>query len=168
MTLYLFLFTLLHVTSFPGFLCDECGKGFLCAENLRHHKRTHNKKQMKCPHCDTISLGLPAHKRHLLRHQQIKFICTICGLQLSNTAKLAIHKSIRQTSVRNTLICVLTMCLIYLQKYTREPNKTEYTVVRCAIRNSLHQNVHVPIFSRPITRIVCSFWNFQVNFDSSN
>lgn len=48
---------------------------------------------MKCTQCDFICVGKNRLDRHMLRHQERKFVCNICNLQLSTAATLVSHKS---------------------------------------------------------------------------
>lgn len=58
-------------------LCDECGKGFLTAPNLKKHKESsiHNKdaKTIQCTECPKTFLTMKNLKRHMLTHGKDKY-----------------------------------------------------------------------------------------------
>lgn len=71
----------------PGlrkFICEECGKTFPTANQLRSHKVVHVQEPLhKCPQCPKAF----KNARRMLVHQEVhateKYVCPECGLQLN-------------------------------------------------------------------------------------
>ena len=83
-----------HTTSHTkNYCCDQCGKGFKRAENLKAHKELHlEERKYKCQLCGksyNIKRGLMVH---MLAHNDIKnYHCDLCGKSYRTNSSLKQH-----------------------------------------------------------------------------
>jgi len=90
--------------------CDICGKTFSTARFMAHHRKEQheegNKRRIKCPHCDVVSLGV----RNLRKHRRIMhddgitlFQCKDCSVTCKTRANLKVHQRIH--TGENPFLC---------------------------------------------------------------
>ncbi|XP_031621086.1 zinc finger protein 845-like isoform X2 [Contarinia nasturtii] len=75
-------------------LCDECGRGFRSARNLKLHKESsmHVAEALfQCPDCPHKCYRKDQLKRHRKVHIQDSFVCEICSAQLPSMKSLLGH-----------------------------------------------------------------------------
>ena len=72
--------------------CDQCGKRFANAHNLKDHLELHEEKEVMCDKCDKVfkrTLNLKMHIR--LMHRDTTYECQYCGKVCKNTRSLWGH-----------------------------------------------------------------------------
>lgn len=76
----------------PLFICEVCGKICKTKGNLKDHKLSHSQERKhKCKFCDKTFIRVYTLKRHEDSHNETKYICVVCGLQLKTQHTLSTH-----------------------------------------------------------------------------
>ncbi|CAG9788341.1 unnamed protein product [Diatraea saccharalis] len=78
----------------PPKLCDLCGEVLINQDKLLKHKRkVHFKKPVKCPECPRVCASEQDLKRHRKRrHEKCKnYICSVCGHAFAFQGELTTH-----------------------------------------------------------------------------
>ena len=59
--------------------CDQCGKQYGSRSSLDSHTRNAHGEPIKCEHCEFITPNQQLLARHVTRHEDPSFKCSICG-----------------------------------------------------------------------------------------
>ena len=82
-----------HISQFHGkqmpFSCSLCGKGYLSAQGLDHHKSVHEGKKFSCPVCD-IKMNQKGNIKQHLRRVHKSDQCMKC-LQVYSIKDFSLH-----------------------------------------------------------------------------
>ncbi|XP_055850640.1 gastrula zinc finger protein xFG20-1-like [Episyrphus balteatus] len=73
-------------------ICETCGKEYKSQSGLNDHRLTHTEERKhKCRFCDKKFKAIAHRKRHEDTHNETKYICVVCGLQLNTQRTLNQH-----------------------------------------------------------------------------
>ena len=75
----------------PAYYCEKCGKKYDAEYKLRKHVRESHGEKINCKICDYSSVK-ELMKAHMLKHEEAKFKCGICGKMLKKKDSLIIHE----------------------------------------------------------------------------
>merc|ERR1711874_49254 len=83
--------------------CDICGKKFTTARFMAHHRKEQHeegeKRRIKCPECDVVSLGvrnLRKHRNTMHSEDLALFQCSYCSIKSKTRANLKVHEAIHR------------------------------------------------------------------------
>ena len=82
-----------------AFLCSSCDfkTDTLC--HLRAHEEQHNERTLKCPHRTYMGRGDSTLKKHMLRHEDPKYLCTECDYKTYDAANFSTHRTTKHGKV---------------------------------------------------------------------
>ena len=75
------------------YVCETCGKAFMCIGHLNEHLLTHKvEKLYTCETCGKTSTTSGNHNRHVQTHMSEKpFVCNTCGKKFPTVYNLNVH-----------------------------------------------------------------------------
>ncbi|XP_031621089.1 PR domain zinc finger protein 5-like [Contarinia nasturtii] len=105
-------------------LCDECGRGFRSARNLKLHKESsmHAAEALfQCPDCPHKCYRKDQLKRHSVIHSNDSFVCEICTAQLPSMKNLMRHMTRHtRTEANRKYACSLCPMKFFSAKVLKE------------------------------------------------
>ncbi|CAB4031103.1 Zinc finger 653 [Paramuricea clavata] len=79
-----------------GLCCDECGKMFKRAGNLKRHMKTHSEKEYECSHCHKKFDRMDNLNRHMEMHErrgaEREYTCNVCSEVFHNIFPFQAHQ----------------------------------------------------------------------------
>ncbi len=79
--------------SYRTHTCDQCGKGFITASDLKEHIYTHTDiKRFTCPTCGQKLKNDSCYRRHMMCVHGEKVTCEVCGKDYSSPVGLKVHQ----------------------------------------------------------------------------
>mgnify|MGYP002051256855 CR=1 FL=1 len=115
-----------HITTVheeTGIMCNICEKPFTSRNLKRHIEEVHEKKIAgRCPMCDKGFSQIHSLQRHIESvHEGRKYMCSLCGLELSGSAGLRKHNLTVHERKRSH------MCTICGKDFSQGPHLKRHT-----------------------------------------
>lgn len=114
------------------YLCDECGSSFYTAKHLENHKLSSihsNEPRFKCTECPRSFFNKVHLYKHFQRHENNKYVCEICNLELKTRVSYQKHSSSYYFHVFSLNFIYITLAVLHCQEfyifffYKFNPNK---------------------------------------------
>ena len=81
------------------YICSLCDFKTDTLSHSHIHEEQHNERTLKCPQCKYMGRGKNTLKKHMLRHEDPKYICTECDYKTYDAGNFSTHKSTKHGKV---------------------------------------------------------------------